>query len=1047
MKTQKLIPNWLPVILSALLLLPAGCAAGAGFQLVSALDGSVNPPAGGNGDSYLPIASPDGHYVLFASTANNLVLTNTGGPVPTTPLHTLNVFLRDRVNGTTTLVSANSAGNGGNGNSFPTGISTNGQFAVFESAATDLAPGDANSANDVFVRDILGGTTTLVSVNTNGIPGNGTSRNSAITPDGRYVVFVSEATDLVPNDTNGIPDIFVRDLQGGTTALVSVGAVSTASTMLLNGSAAPTITPDGRYVAFDSTATNLVTGVQTGSDEVYVRDLVGGTTIWVSTNAQSIFQSVLGTPNEISCHQAISADGQFVAFEACTTNLTGTNTPGVVLRYNLQTGLSDIVCTNANAPLTSPLENVNNLDLTPDGRFIAYVANSTNAGGNTVIYLWDAQTGTNILISADMTSGLPVIGNCDVPVVNSSGQFVAFLSNGTNLTANTLDLTTNISALLGGYNLYLRDTQAGSTTLVDADTNGVGIKVAAQIIPVLSDDGSLVFFDRIDGSLVPGDNNHDWDVFAFNATNGTAELISVHDPALPSQTPNGFSALYPFSVSTNGQYITFASLADNLAASVTNGYQNVFVRDLALGTNTLASMATNGWTTTNSSGEPTISGDGRYVAFSSDASTLVPGNINSSKTRNVFVRDLQAGTTALVSFYYYNTNSSGNGDSYTPVISGDGRFVLFHSKASNVAVWANTLGIENLILGDMQTLTNYALTTGGIYSASMTPDGHYVAFAGVANGISGNRLYVWDSQAAVMIYTNASITVTNVAISPDGRWIAYLGSSSLSAYDLVGQTNCVIGSGPFPLRGGLQFSADDRFLAFSTKAALSVADMNGTFDVYLHDFQTGSNLLVSQNFNSTGAANGASDMPAISPNGRFVAYRSVASDIVPGDTNGVADLFVFDQVNNTTVAVTVNQAGSATANSWSLMPVFSGDSSNLVFESYAANLPAPGFNEWSAIYEFNLASFPFVAGQGGSDPTNSASVFFVQLIPPGASQYPGVNWPVAPGKTYQAQFKNDLTDTNWQNVNGSVIILGGTAQINDLSPSPNRRFYRVILNN
>ena len=158
------------------------------------------------------------------------------------------------------------AGNGGgNGDSFPTGISTNGQFALFESRASDLVAGDTNNANDIFVRDMVNGLTTLVSVNTNGTSGDWfrTARGSVMTGDGRYVAFVSTASNLAPRDTNDIADVFVRDLQAGTTTLASVGA-STNSIPPVIGNAisseSPEITPDGRYVAFYSNATNLVPG-------------------------------------------------------------------------------------------------------------------------------------------------------------------------------------------------------------------------------------------------------------------------------------------------------------------------------------------------------------------------------------------------------------------------------------------------------------------------------------------------------------------------------------------------------------------------------------------------------------------------------------------------------------------------------------------------------------------------------------------------------------------------------------------------------------------
>src|SRR5438477_983608 len=210
------------------------------FQLVSVLDPSQAPPAGGNGDSWGPILSADGRFLLFSSAANNLVTTSNGNALPVLVAPHLNVFLRDRAAGTTTLVSVNLTDTGGgNGDSIPTGISTNGRYACFESRASDLVPSDTNGVTDVFVRDLWSNTTALVSANLAGVPGSGICRGSAMTPDGRYVAFVSAATNLVAGDTNGIPDVFVRDLQASTTALVSVGAKSTNSSSLYGSSESP----------------------------------------------------------------------------------------------------------------------------------------------------------------------------------------------------------------------------------------------------------------------------------------------------------------------------------------------------------------------------------------------------------------------------------------------------------------------------------------------------------------------------------------------------------------------------------------------------------------------------------------------------------------------------------------------------------------------------------------------------------------------------------------------------------------------------------------
>ena len=760
------------------------------LQLVTTIDPSVGPPVSGGGNSMNPIITPDGRYVLFASTADNLALTSSNTPFLAQSPPKMNVFLRDRTNGTTTLVSVNLAGTGGgNGDSIPIELSTNGQFALFESSASDLVPGDTNNATDVFVRDLVNGTNILVSISTNGGCANGASWESAMTPDGRYVAFASTASNLVPNDTNGIQDIFVRDLQTGVTTLASPGAIPNATGPSRSDS--PQLTPDGRYVAFLSTATNLVPGVTTVG-EVYVRDLTGAATYLASGNAHTLIAG-----NAISYNQAISDDGQFVAFESSTN---GSSTGGVIQRYHLQSGATDIVYSKA-AAIQTGYASFRNLDMTPDGRFIAFVA-STNWGSG--IYLWDAQTAKTTLVSGDTNNVVPMNSVCDWPVVDPSGRFVVFLSTATSL-------TTNIVA--GDFHLYLRDLQAGSTTLLDADTNGFGFPKDFLNPARLTPDRRFLAFDCsdeypatnidnqppafADRSLVPNDNNHAYDVFVRDFTANTIELVSVRQPALPSQSPSDSSPAMIFSVDSGGRYVAFASASTSLVANDTNTYRGVFVHDLLGGTNLLVSADTNGFANANSmSTDPSISGDGRYVAFTSYASNLVVGYTqprpdwpNGIGSPNVFVRDLQTGITRLVSVSADGT-SFGDSNSCLPVISADGRYVLFHSWAGNLTStnkW--DIPLENLSLRDLQAGMTYTLGFGysmtpppynsSFYgptiSSAMTPDGHFVAFCGYAAPYSYTPyLFVWDSQAAAMIYTNTS-WATNLAISPDGNRIVFGG--------------------------------------------------------------------------------------------------------------------------------------------------------------------------------------------------------------------------------------------------------------------------------
>jgi hypothetical protein len=1011
----------------ALLFLSATFLKAANVQLVSALDSMNEVPASANGDSSMPFITPDGRYILFASTANNLVMTNDDGPVIKGPPNWINVYLRDQLMGTTTLVSVNMAGTGGNANSYPTGLSANGQFALFESTATGLVTNTINAANNIYVRDMINNVTMLVSVNTNSDYTLGSSFHSVMTPDGQYVAFTS-SSDLTPDDTNELgfirgDDVFVRDLWTGTTTLASVGGLSTNLTPL---SDYPAITPDGHYVAFDTYYFNSQNFSTTPMD-VYVRDMVGETTYWASTNARSIFNSIYGTTNVLSISQTISADGQYVAFE--TASNTAGSTVGIVLRDNIQTGVIDLVSSNALAATIYPL------GMSSDGRFITYLANASGGYNYSVVDVWDADMAINTPVSVDRISGLPVAGVCAAPAINSTGQYVTFLCNGSNLTTNTVT----------GYNLYFRDMLAGATYLVNVDTDGIGDGVDDSCSFGMSDDGGTVAFDSPNSSLVPGDFNRNYDVFAGNPTTDAITLISVCNPTSPSQSPNGYSEIYPTCISTNDRYVAFTSSANNLTSNDTNGFYNVYVSDLLLDTNTLVSVGTNGFGANDYCTQPSISGSGQFVAFAGYAVNLIAGE--SSHIEQIFRRDLLAATNALVSV---STNGGfGNNNSFSPAISSDGRYVMFYSQAQNLArnlAAGLVLPPTNLFFRDILASTNYPVTTGMVMNASMTPDGHYVAFVGVTK-INFTNLYVWNSQTKLLVYTNTAAALTNVAISADGRWVAYVTSSSLKAYDLIGQTNYSIATATIDSQGGLQFGGNDRYLVFATKSKLVAADNNGTYDVYYHDFQLGTNILVSVSYNSTNAANGPSWLPAISPGGGLIAYRSTANNIVPNDTNGAEDVFVYDVTNATTMLMSVNQAGASTANSFSTVPVLSNDGDILVFESYATDLYGNGFNEFSSVYAFDLTNFPVANGlSGGSGESGGGnSGISMQLIVPGGSSLPQLMWPLSPGQNYQVQYEDDLTGTNWQSLNGGTVFVGGMAEVQDLAPSPTNRFYRLVL--
>jgi hypothetical protein len=553
-----------------------------------------------------------------------------------------------------------------------------------------------------------------------------------------------------------------------------------------------------------------------------------------------------------------------------------------------------------------------------------------------------------------------------------------------------------------------------------------------------------VVFEAQMNSFVPNDFNQDFDVVLRDLNAGTNTLVSVRHPLLASLAPNRYVNVYSTSISTNARYLAFLSNANNLGPNTPNRFNNVYLWDAVLGTNVLASIGTNGTSASGSSSEPCISGNGRYVAYSSTANNLVLGDSNN--VQDVFVYDTQSGTNRLVSARMFG--GVGSRYSHTPLINADGTFVLYYSQADYIANANYNTNLDNLFLRNLTLRTNYALTTGMVVSASMTLDGHYVAYVGVSDASKSTNLYVWDSLAIRRVYTNTFGSLTNVAISADGRWVAYVSGLGLYAYDLVAKTNCTVASGIFDSKAALQWSADDRILAYVTKSKIVKADTNGLYDVYLRDFQIGANILVSRSYATTNAANNISDSPSLSPDGRFVAYRSYASDVVPGDTNRLHDLYVYDRITGATLMITAGSNDSSTPNLLAGLPFFSGDSQTLFFTSFAPCLPSAGFPEYNVIYALNLYSSPNAGtGTGTGTDTNSDFALNLNQLNQTSGQNPLLTWPVTSGKFYQVQYKDDLSDPVWHNLNSGATQVGNLGQAVDTTPSRSQRFYRVLLSN
>jgi Tol biopolymer transport system component len=406
---------------------------------------------------------------------------------------------------------------------------------------------------------------------------------------------------------------------------------------------------------------------------------------------------------------------------------------------------------------------------------------------------------------------------------------------------------------------------------------------------------------------------------------GTTQRVSVASSG-GEGNHNSSSA----SMSGDGRFIAFESSATNLVADDTNGAVDVFVHDRDTGTTARVSVATDGTEGNVGSYRPSMSADGRYVAFSSPASNLVDGDENA--LFDVFVHDRESRTTTRISVA--GDGAEGNASSFKPSISMDGRFVAFYSGASNL-VAGDTNGTHDVFVHDRESgaTTRVSVGTGGTQASensvdpSLSGDGRFVAFQSDAP-----NLVIGDSNMAhdIFVHDRLSGVTARISVADDGTE-GGLGLASLAP----------------------SVSADGRFVAFYSAAPNFVAgDTNGVADIFVHDRQTGSKVRVSV---ATGGSesNHYSFTPSLSSDGRFTAFWSDASNLVAGDTNAAADVFVHDRESATTVRASVSGL-EAESNGPSFFPNISADGRFVAYHSFASNLVAQDTNEEVDVFVHDL---------------------------------------------------------------------------------------------
>jgi len=431
----------------------------------------------------------------------------------------------------------------------------------------------------------------LVSVNSSGAQGNDYSFTSAISSDGHAVLFTSVATNLVPGDTNGRRDLFVRDRTAGTTTRATLTGSGGQIDNDVNDGAGD-LSADGTRVVFSTPAKNVVPNDAEGDFDVFVRDLHSATRTLMS----------------------VAPDGR----------------PGATWHERSLTW----------RPADSDWP-----ALSPDGRFVAFLSDASNllssdpahqlfAGDQ--IYVRDLATGKNSLASVG-GSGQPArCVTCilvqGAPSVSAGGRFVVFQSDAENLVPGDTN---------GGTDYFLRDLVAGTTERVNvtsSETQSAGEGIQAR--PAISPNGRYVVFSSTASDLVQGDTNEMMDIFLRDRVAGTTERVSLSNRGRESkkQKQGGNGSFSP-AVSADGRFVSFVSLSNDLVDNDTGFAEDVFVRDRTRGTTERITIPTGGGTPVRgygTAGQRALSADGRFVALTSDR--IGPGDAT-NEIKDAYLHD------------------------------------------------------------------------------------------------------------------------------------------------------------------------------------------------------------------------------------------------------------------------------------------------------------------------------------------------------------------------------------------------------------------------
>jgi Tol biopolymer transport system component len=826
-------------------------------------------------------------------------------------------------------------------------MSDDGTKIVYSSAADNLVDGDTNGRTDVFLTTINPGrpptpptagsggspadpgvapsviSTIRVSVGPGGVQGDGDSLGASISPDGHWIAFESSATNFGPDGNGGTVDVFVYHVDDGSIRLASVSTSGGGG----DGHSFGASVANNGTVSFTSLAGNLVAGAS--GQQVYVR----------SDKTQLASAATGGAAGDgRSGESTISGDGTTVAFTSESTNLGSGHAKGDDIFIYKVGGAATMLTSAAKAYLPS---------LTADGQKVMFIAEGFDNDGIGDIYQSPAQGGSKPTIYA----------NCPCRSGGDVAPTWATIGTGGAILYSSAAPFSRSNRYLDPQVFIHNPGQAIVSVNKDVVANG------PAEFPSVSADGALVAFESPADNLADGDSNGAMDVYVAqmgDRGSGYESVRMVRVSVFATGDARRAAASFapaptdPAAVSADGNLVAFASDSSNLVPGDTNGVSDIFIRNRGVGKTERVSIPGGGGQADGASIAPAMSADGRFVVFASEAGNLVPGDTNG--VLDIFVRDRMRNETRRLSV------KPGGGESplpsQHPSISANGKWVAFDSAGEFAGIPQSGSGRPNVyrfgmesgnidLVSTINPDSNSPTRRAG-YKASWMPsvaDDGSVAFLSDQTAMTASNaddpvgaipnytdVYVARPDGTTIIKASMNSDPQSVPsngdsyeprISADGTKVVFVvgGKSNMPKSgadqnpdtdiylrDLSANTTIQVN---MPASGGDNrrptINGDGSVVAFVSDAAGLVAgDGNGTYDVFVAKV-AGGGVTVSRIMPSAGEPNGPSYMPAISPDGHTVVWGSRASNLVDGDGNGAYDWFA--RADADVACVTCNVAG------------------------------------------------------------------------------------------------------------------------------------------